>query len=346
MTIGFAFDTPRDGSTDPTVLDSVAAEYEDEATLDWIRRQLGRFGTVVDLPWGRESAARILAGEFDLVFNITEGEFGRNRESHVPGICELAETPCTGSDSLALGLSLDKEYTKILARNAGIPTPRWARIRGSDEIVRGRPMNLRYPAIVKPVTGGSSMGVHQFSRVTTDAELSRAVEWVLEECRDDALVEEFVPGREFVAGILRGSPEVTLPVAELTFPEGGPDAFYSVEWKSRHEKVVVCPADIPGEIETAMQVHTERLFELLGAADLCRADFRLAADGTPYFIEMNPLPGLSPFYSVFPMQVRAAGEEPGAVIERLVRNACERGGRTAGQNGRASRLTSTGRIRA
>jgi D-alanine-D-alanine ligase len=319
--IGFTYDTCPSSAPESSLLDSVAAEYEDPATLEWIRSELCRFGTVCDLPWGPEAAAQILARRFDLVFNITEGIGGRNRESLVPSVCELAGVPYTGSDALALGISLDKEYTKILARHLDIPTPSWMRVGSLSQVTDGLPGDLEYPVIVKPVTGGSSMGVHQFSRATNDTELYHAAEWVLTECNDDALVEEFVAGREFVAGLLSGEPRIDLPVAELTFPEGGPDTFYSVEWKSRHQKQVVCPASIPAETASAMQAVTRRMFDVIGASDLCRADFRLAEDGTPQFIEINPLPGLSPYYSVYPVQVRAAGEHPRVIVDRLIAGA-------------------------
>ena len=217
-----------------------------------------------------------------------------------------------------MGLALDKEYTKILARSAGIPTPNWLRVCDGRQLDAGLPGDLAFPVIVKPVTGGSSMGVHQFSRATDAAELRHAVEWVIHECEDDALVEQFIPGRELAAGVLDGEPELTVPHAELVFPEGGPDTFYSVEWKSRHQKVIRCPADLTADAAGAMHRYTREIRRLLGARDLGRADYRLSADGTPYFIEYNPLPGLSPYYSVFPAQVRAAGEEAGAIIDRLV----------------------------
>ena len=318
MRIGFAYDLPLDHAGDPKVLDSVASEYEDEPTLSWIREELARHGDVVGLPWGREAAGRIIDGAVDVVFNITEGRAGRTRESLLPAVCEIAGVPYTGSDPLALGLALDKEYTKILARSAGIPTPNWLRVCDGRQLDAGLPGDLAFPVIVKPVTGGSSMGVHQFSRATDAAELRHAVEWVIHECEDDALVEQFIPGRELAAGVLDGEPELTVPHAELVFPEGGPDTFYSVEWKSRHQKVIRCPADLTADAAGAMHRYTREIRRLLGARDLGRADYRLSADGTPYFIEYNPLPGLSPYYSVFPAQVRAAGEEAGAIIDRLV----------------------------
>lgn len=321
MTIAFAYDTPPDQSTGSDGFDSVAAEYEDERTIEWIRRQLSRFGTVVDSPWGADTGARILTGRFDLVFNITEGATGRNRESLLPAVCELAGVPCTGSDSLALGLSLDKEYAKILAGNAGVPTPNWYRVADTGEVASSLPTGFEFPVIVKPVTGGSSMGVHWFSKATTDAELVYAVRWVLEQCGDHAIVEEFIPGREIVGGILGDAATGALPVAELVLGDGSPDEFYSVEWKSRHRKRILCPADLPSGVERRVQEYTAEVFRLLGCRDLARADYRLSEDGVPYFIEMNPLPGLSPYYSVFPAQVQATGQSPAVIIERLVERA-------------------------
>ena len=94
--------------------------------------------------------------------------------------------------------------------------------------------------------------------------------------------------------------------------------------KSIHRKEVICPADIPKETSQQIQDYSLRLFHALGCRDLARVDFRQGEDGTIYFIEINPLPGLSPFYSIFTRQAEAAEIKPEALIELLIGNVLAR----------------------
>ena len=324
LRIGFAYDNPVDKQA--TGAESIACEYEDSRTLDWIYQCLSTLGEVIKLPWGSESLVKLVNTDVDVIFNITEADGGRNRESLVPAVAETLGLPYTGTDAVGLGLSLDKYLAKVIANHNGIPTPPFFRVDSLSELyTRQNDIEaIGYPIFVKPVTGGSSRGIRQSARAESFYSLRSEIEWILEFCQDSALIETFITGREFVVGLLETDSLRCLPVAELRLEHGNPSAFYSHELKSIHKKEVICPADIPQETSLEMQDYALRLFHALGCRDLARVDFRQGEDGTSYFLEINPLPGLSPFYSVFPKQAEAAGIKPEVLIELLISNALSR----------------------
>ncbi|MFC1948613.1 KamA family radical SAM protein [Chloroflexota bacterium] len=328
LRIGFAYDSPVDKQAAGP--ESVSSEYEDTRTIDWIYNCLSSLGEVIRLPWGQESLAELINTNVDVIFNITEAGGGRNRESLVPAVAEALGIPHSGTDALGLGLSLDKYLTKVIASHNGIPTPPFYLIGNLSELDSHRDdiEAIGYPLFVKPVTGGSSMGIRQTARVESFESLRNEVRWVLESCRDSVLIEKFIPGREFCVGLLETDALRYFPVAELRLDRDDPHAFYSYEMKSVHRKEVICPAEIPEEISAQMQDYSQRLFNALDCRDLARVDFRLGEDGTIYFLEINPLPGLSPFYSIYTIQAEAAGIKPESLIESLVRNALARAGKS------------------
>ncbi|MFC2034860.1 ATP-grasp domain-containing protein [Chloroflexota bacterium] len=324
LRIGFAYDNPIDKQA--AGAESISCEYEDSRTLDWIYNCLSTLGDVVRLPWCRESLMELLNTRVDVIFNITEAEGGRSRESFVPAVAEMLGLPYTGTDAVGLGLSLDKYLTKVIANHNNIPTPSFFRIDHLSELHTEQHAieTLGYPLFIKPVTGGSSRGIRQSARAESFESLRSEIEWILESCQDSALIETFVPGREFNVGLLETDSLRCLPVAELRLNNADPNAFYSYELKSIHRKEIICPADIPQATSQEMQNYALRLFNALHCRDLARIDFRQGTDGTIYFLEINPLPGLSPFYSIFPKQAEAAGINTKTLIELLIRNALAR----------------------
>jgi D-alanine-D-alanine ligase len=324
LRIGFAYDEPAEKNPADTVK-SVAAEYEDARTIDWMRRTLSDLGTVVDLPWGPDIASRVAGAELDVIFNITEAERGRNRESLIPALAEACGVPCTGTDALGQGLSLSKYYTKILARHVGVPTAPFVKIDSMAQWDALAPQlaALRYPVIAKPNHGGSSMGIRRTSRAESLGALREPVAWILDHCADSALVEEFVFGREFTVGLLARPELEVLPIGELRIGTGDPDSFYPYELKITHHREFICPAELPDELAALMSDYARRVFEVLECRDVARVDFRVGTDGVPYLLEINPIPGLTPYGSALPMLAQAAGISPEKVLHTLVRNALD-----------------------
>ena len=323
LKLGFAYDNPID---EDSATESVSCEYEDSRTIDWIFGCLSNLGKTTKLSWGEDFVTRMIDARPDVIFNITEATKGRNRESLVPAIAESLGIPCTGTDALGLGLSLDKYLSKVIASYEDIPTPPFLKIEKISDIDRRNDDvdKLGYPLFIKPVTGGSSQGIRHTSKVDSLPSLRTEIEWILNDCNDSALVEKFISGREFCVGILELGELQCLPVAELRLDDGNPESFYSFDLKSTHQKEIICPAEIPSEISQTMKDYAMRIFRILGCRDFARIDFRLGLDGVPYFLEINPLPGLSPYYSIFTIQAEAGGIKPERIIETLVINALKR----------------------
>jgi len=326
LRIGFAYDEPVEQSR-PDEVESVEAEYEDESTLSWMRNTLQQLGSVVDLPWGTDILSSLARVDLDVIFNITEAASGRNRESLIPALAEAKGIPCTGTDAVGLGISLDKYLTKVIAHHLSIPTPDSIKVDSISQWKQLTPelSSLRFPVIAKPNTGGSSMGIRSMSKAESLSELYDAVKWVLDNLGGSVLVEGFISGREFAVALLAMPQLEVLPIAEIRVGDGSPNNFYSYERKSKHSKKLICPANLPSDTVDLMTDYSYRIFEALGCRDMARVDFRVSSDGVPYFIEINPLPGLSPYYSIFPAQAQAAGISPEDIIHQLIHNALMRG---------------------
>ncbi len=294
------------------------AEYDDAST---IRSLLSAIRAC-----GHEAAELVLDADFpreigrlhpELVFNIAEGVRGPRRESIVPAWLDCLGVPYTGSDGLSLALALDKALTKTLVATQNVRTPRFRLISSLSE---AEGLDLAYPLFVKPNAEGSSMGIRFASRVKTPEELERQVAWILSEYRQDCLVEEFAPGREFCVGVLGNEEPMLLPIAEVRYA----GEFYAYELKHRHDKELLCPVDVPDDAGIEMGYMALAAFRATHARDFARVDFKLDVAGEPMFLEINPLPGLSPEYGIYPLQARAAGIEYEELIGRIIDMAVRR----------------------
>jgi len=155
------------------------------------------------------------------VFNIAEGFNGRSRESQIPAMLDMLNLPFTGSDALTLGICLDKARTKEILSYYNIPN---AKFSVAEKLNSFSENGFSYPLIVKPINEGSSKGIFSSSFVNDRKELFSEIERVTTEYNQMALVEEFLPGREFTAAIIgNGDDAVVLPLIEIKyedFPEG------------------------------------------------------------------------------------------------------------------------------
>jgi D-alanine-D-alanine ligase len=282
--------------------------------------------------------ASSLSGELfssaDLVVNLCESLGGDARgEMVVPALLELAGVPFTGSGPLSILLCLHKHKAKELLRARGIPTPDWALVERMEDLAA---MALPLPAVVKPDREDASIGIDRHSLVHDRAELAWACERVLTERRQPALVERFVDGRELNVALL-GAPPQVLPINEIDFTGLDPDhpriVTYAAKWdESAPEFHTTPPVPCnlsPAQLEQVGQV-ARQSFEALELRDYGRVDIRLAADGTPFVIEVNPNCDLSPGAG-FSKAALAAGLSYSSLVWRIVEIAGSRHARpTAG----------------
>jgi D-alanine-D-alanine ligase len=225
-----------------------------------------------------------------IVFNLALGIQGKCRYTHVPAILEVGGIPYTGSSPLGHILALDKVVAKQIFMASGIPTPGYRVFTSSAQ----RAPELNFPLIVKPRGEAASLGV---KIVRDEAALQDAVENVVTEYGQSALVEEFIEGREVNVGILGNHPPKALPVLELIMPENE-ESIYSTDYKFpksiRNKVKKVCPAHLPKETAAYIQEIAVQAFNLLNVYDYGRVDIRLDKYNRPFVLEMNSMASINP----------------------------------------------------
>jgi D-alanine-D-alanine ligase len=328
MRIGITYDLKSDLPASADLPDDFQEEFDSPVTIDAIATALEGLGHEVErLGDGRELLERLLRLSPDFVFNIAEGHgIGRSREARVPAVLEMLGIPYTGSDPLALSVTLDKDCAKRLIQSTRVKVPRWAVWEPGqpfDEIETGN--RLPWTAIVKPAWEGSSKGIRGKCVVDTPAELIQAIENHRRSYRQPILVEEYIEGDELTVGIVGNSPPQIIGVMRVLPTQKEERFIYSLEVKRDYRRRVryECPAKLPPGRLQAVEGAALKVYRMLGCRDVARIDFRLK-DGTPYFLEVNPLPGLNPESSDLVILARLAGWSYEQLIESILQAAVER----------------------
>lgn len=328
MRIGLAFDLKGAGVAPPPpdrpddFPDDIDEEYDPPATIAAIEGAIaGRGHEVVRLGGGREFLERVLCERVDFVFNISEGRGAhRGREGQVPSVLEMLGVPYSFSDPLALGISLDKDLTKRLVSAAGVSVaPGWM-VRNEDDLGELAGGDLPFPLFAKPAFEGSSKGIRETSRIPDGETLRRVVPALLKDYRQPILVEAFVAGDEYTAGVVGNDPPEAFGAMRIR-PRSGPDPHfaYTIEVKRDWEKLVAydAPAPLPPGQTERLLADAVRAFRALECRDVARVDFRMDGE-TPVFLEINPLPGLSPAYGDLPILARGYGISYGDFMGRIL----------------------------
>jgi len=309
----------------PDVPPDAGADYDYIETIDQIRSAIETDGhrTIFvqadgDLPKALKEVKP------DICFNIAEGLGGECREAQTPALLELLKIPYTGSRVLTNAISLDKTLTKRLWRDRNLPVAPFQEFTFGDEPLRPE---LRFPLFVKPAREGTGMGVDTKAIVNNEAELRERAEYVIRMYHQPALVETFLPGREFTVGVM-GRHDTILysrhpewydkdgfhrfPVLELDSSRSVTPGVYGIEAKaqsigSEGAPGYLCPAPLEPELARKLQHLAYRAHVVLGALDISRTDVRLDAEGQPRLIEINTLPGLTPAFSDLCIQAASEG---------------------------------------
>jgi D-alanine-D-alanine ligase len=317
--------------------DDEFAEWDTAETIDAVADALAAYGAVTRLEATAEFPEQLRAERPDIVFNMAEGSGGKNRESHVPAICEFFGLPDTGSDPLTLSLCLDKSRTKEILSHYGVATPSFVVVESVEAVRAGWPA-LRYPLFVKPIHEGSSKGITERNLCQTPGDLAGQVEFLLETYAQPVLIEEFLPGAEFTCAVLgNGRGARVLPIVGMNFdalPDGALPVYgFEAKWlwdrPDAPLRIFDCPAEIPDALRRTIESTTLRAYDALGCRDWSRVDVRLDAAGVPNVIEVNPLPGILPNpadNSCFPKAARAAGISYQALIQTCLTLAADRQG--------------------
>jgi len=330
MNVGLCFNLKKP-SPDPFA-DDLYAEWDDEETIEAVRSALAHRHRVTLVEGDEEAFENMRRLRPDIVFNMAEGIRGASRELQIPAMLDMLGIPYTGSDPLTLALCLDKSLAKEILGYHGIPTSPFRVVRTLKPI-HDLPS---FPLIVKPLWEGSSKGIGNKALVKTPKELKEQVTTILTRYRQPALVEKYLPGREFTVALLGNGDQVeVLPIVEILFDqlpkEINPIYSYEAKWiwdtVEKPLEIFACPAKVPPRLRNKIQSVCRGAFSALRCQDWCRIDIRLDDAGEPSVLELNPLPGILPdpdANSCFPKAARTAGLTYDELINRVLEIASQR----------------------
>lgn len=255
-----------------------------------------------------------------LVFNLAYGIQGNSRYAHIPAVLEMAGVPYTGSGPLTHSIALDKEMTKRLLLQGGIPTPRFFVVDRESNYETLRQHGLTFPLIIKPKDEAASFGI---SVVDNEEELIKNVAATIDEFDQALVVEEYIDGRELNVALLGNGRtlEAFAPV-EIDFKKTG-DRFQSFSGKKSTRYGHICPADIPDSLKKELQDIAKKTFNLLKCCDYARIDFRLDAKENPFVLEINSMAAIHRKGSFF-YGAKEAGYDYQGMLHKMVNGAIER----------------------
>jgi D-alanine-D-alanine ligase len=328
--IGLTYDLKSDWTSSSDDPIDAAAELDGTKTVEALKSAFESAGHKVVLIGGAKNLIKQLNSnhlKVDLVFNISEGFRGRNRESQVPAILDLYNVPFVGADALTLGVTLDKVVAKKCFIADRVPTARF--FKATSEDVLEKLNTIGFPLFVKTLHEGTSKGITKDSRVDNFKQLRAQVDHINQNYHQPALVEEFIKGTEFTVGVIGNNPPVAMPVVQYAI--SGKTALGNEFYSYRHvaEKLVehICPAPIEEKLAKRLQTLAVRAYQAVDCRDFGRVDFRVDDSGNPYVLEINPLPNLSPD-DVFVLFGKCTGESYNQIINKILDQALSRLGQT------------------
>jgi D-alanine-D-alanine ligase len=238
--------------------------------------------------------------EPDIVFNLLDEFQGEAiYDQHVVAYLELLRVPYTGNNPRGLVLARDKALSKKVAMYHRIRVPRFF-VGRTGRRVR-RPKRLGFPLIVKSLVEEASMGISKASIVRDDDALAARVQFMHERIGTDAIIEEFIPGREIYVGVLGNDRLIALPPRELMVDnaEPGDDLIateslkHNVHYQDKHGVRIAAVRNLPDGVAHALEHNSKRIYRMLSLEGYARIDYRLSPEGDLYFLEANPNPELA-----------------------------------------------------
>jgi D-alanine-D-alanine ligase len=306
----------------PDASPEIVAEYDRIETVNDIRQVLEGDGhKTVFIPADNNFPKQITREKFDICFNLAEGLGGDAREAQVPAMLEFLRIPYTGSRVLANAISLNKILAKRVWRDNKLPVAPFQEFRTGDEQLQ---RDLVFPLFVKPSREGAGAGIALSSIVQNEDELRMCSSRIIADFKQPALVETFLPGREFTIGLL-GNHENSrhpdwythngyhfFPVTEVETSKSVTPGVYGKTLKEKDVGEIggaetLCPATLEAELEKQIYSLALKAHNAIGALDISRTDIRLDKNGIPTLMEINTLPGLTRNYSDLCLQANAEG---------------------------------------
>jgi len=328
LTIAFLYNVrhqypdPKDPRT------QLEIDFDDPITTRWQIKHLKNCGyTVIPIEANEKAYLKLYKNKkkIDLVFNVAEGIYGQDRETHLPAMLEMLQIPYVGSTPLTQALILDKAKTKEILIANNVATLPFQLFKNNKEKLN---KNLHFPLIIKPVAEGSGAGITNKSVVYNEKELRKQLSLILKQFNEPAIVEPFLDGDEYSIAML-GNPPIILPIIKpdhSKLPKNYlPMDSMEVKWvfeEQGNSNYLVCPAKINKTLEKKLRNICFGAWHALNIRDWCRLDIRCDKKQNPYILEVNAPPGIMPpevsTTSYFPLACRVAGIEYEAMLKKIV----------------------------
>ncbi len=329
LLVGLTYDLASDYFLENGAPEDFYGEYDSEETIERLETAILGLGYSVYRIGNIDKLVSFLAEKqrVDIVFNIAEGRWGRNRESQIPALLEAYSIPYTFSDPFTLGICLDKAFAKRLWQLDGLPVAPFYLVESPLDFCSPLEMGLEFPLFVKPVREGSSKGIGLESVVETVEQLKTQVERVMTLYQQPALVEEFLPGREFTVAVIGSGPNAkVLGALEVPYVAvSRVDGFLQKNDWNTYSLSIHKPVGESPLLKQLTEVSL-RAFQALGCRDAGRLDLRMDKNGQLVLMEINPLPGLSS-HSALPYIAALAGISFKMLLDGILREAIARSSR-------------------
>lgn len=322
MTLGLTYDLKDDYLAEGYASEEVA-ECDSHVTIDALEAELQSLGYSTVRIGNIKALVRYLAEgkRCDLVFNIAEGLYGLCRESQIPALLDAYRIPYVFSDSFTLAVCLQKAVAKSLVREQGVNTADYFLIKGQEDLAK---LSLPFPLFLKPVGGGTGMGITENSIVHTQDQLEKTAKALLAVFSEGVLVETYLTGREFTVGITgTGEGASSVGVMEIVVDHSCDKGIYSYKTKQEYLSFATY-RKVEGEVAQACEDVALGAWKALQCRDGGRIDVKMDSQGKVNFLEVNPLAGLHPIDSDLPILSRMHGVSYHQLIERIMASAQKR----------------------
>jgi D-alanine-D-alanine ligase len=304
----------------PQQIDEWRTEYDVATSLRAVGHEVKVLGMGDNLA---ELRSTIMDWKPDIAFNLLEEFQGIvTYDQYVVAFLELMRLPYTGCNPRGMMISRDKVLSKQILAYHRIPTARYALLPRKRRY--RQPGKLKFPLFVKSATEDASLGISQASIIHDGPKLRERVEFIHEQTNSDALVEEYIEGRELYIGVMGNERLTTLPVWELSFgtlPDVMSIATRKVKWDRKYQArhgIGTGPAlDLQPGLPLRLAAIARRIYRALSLSGYARIDLRLKPDGSLYVLEANANPNLAQIED-FATSALAAGMGYDTVLQRIM----------------------------
>ena len=322
MNIGLTYDL-RDEYLQMGYGEEETGEFDRIDTIESIEKTLHSLGYETDrIGHIKNLVHRLAKGDrWDLVFNIAEGMYGAGREAQVPAILDAYQIPYVFSGPLVLAVTLDKAWTKEIVKNAGVPTPEYCVVEKPEDI---KNIKLPFPLFAKPIAEGTGKGINSDSVIKDKTQLEKLCRYLLEKFKQPVIVERYLSGREFTAGIVgTGDQARCVGVMEIILKSNAEENVYSYVNKEECEERIIYSLTDPAAVKACSSLAL-KVWKSIRGEDGGRVDIRFDDKGEANFLEVNPLAGIHPEHSDLPILSKLNGIEYKELMKMIMDSAVKR----------------------